>query len=76
MPSTAALVPFGARAERTPYTVTLEAGSFTYDAVRQVNVLTNGTGALWSRSASLAGSCTNTNWDSKNGDTADPYLMR
>jgi hypothetical protein len=56
--------------------VTLEAGSFTYDAVRQVNVLTNGTGALWSRSASLAGSCTNTNWDSKNGDTADPYLMR
>ncbi|MDQ1018511.1 putative ATP-grasp-modified RiPP [Streptomyces afghaniensis] len=76
MPSTAALVPFGARAERTPYTVTLEASSFAYDPVRQVNVLTDGTGALWSRSTSLAGSCTNTNWDSKNDDTADPYLMR
>ncbi|MDX3613684.1 putative ATP-grasp-modified RiPP [Streptomyces europaeiscabiei] len=73
---TATLVPFGARAERTPYTVTLEAGSFTYDPARQVNVLTDGSGTLWSRSTSLAGSCTNTNWDSKNDDTADPYLMR
>ena len=31
MPTAATLVPFGARAERTPYTVTLEARSFTYD---------------------------------------------
>lgn len=69
-------VPFGTRAEHTPYTVTLEAGSFAYDPARQVNVLTDGSGALWSRSASLAGSCTNTNWDSKNDDTADPYVMR
>ena len=56
--------------------MTLEAGSFVYDPARQVNVLTDGSGALWSRSTSLAGSCTNTNWDSKNDDTADPYLMR
>jgi len=73
---TARLVPFGARAERIPYTVTLEAGSFVYDPARQVNVLTDGSGALWSRSTSLAGSSTNTNWDSKNDDTSDPYLMR
>ncbi|MEU9337813.1 putative ATP-grasp-modified RiPP [Streptomyces sp. NPDC048290] len=69
-------VPFGARAERAPYTVTLKADSFTYDPDRQLNVLTDGTGALWSRSTELAGSCTNTNWDSKNDDTSDPYLMR
>ncbi|WP_020124063.1 putative ATP-grasp-modified RiPP [Streptomyces canus] len=73
---TATLVPFGARAERAPYTVTLEAGSFVYDPARQANVLTDGSGALRSRSTSLAGSCTNTNWDSKNDDTSDPYLMR
>jgi len=76
MPTTATVVPFGARAERTPHTVTLEAGSFTYDRARQVNVMTDGTGVLWSRSATLAGSCTNTNWDSTNDDTADPYVMR
>ncbi|MEU6221914.1 hypothetical protein ABZ845_31110 [Streptomyces sp. NPDC047022] len=69
-----AVIPFGARAERTPYTVTLAAGSFTYDRVRQANVSTDG--SLWSRSSTLAGSCTNTNWDSTNDDTADPYLMR
>lgn len=74
--TTTTLIPFGARAERTPYTVTLAAGSFVYDPSRQVNTLTDGSGALWSRSASLAGSCTNTNWDSKNDDTSDPYLMR
>lgn len=72
----AAIVPFGARAERTPYTVTLEADSFTYDPQRQVNVMNDGSGSLWSRSTSLAGSCTNTNWDSKNDDTSDPYVMR
>ncbi|MDT0467530.1 putative ATP-grasp-modified RiPP [Streptomyces gibsoniae] len=71
-----AAVPFGARAERTPYTVTLAVGSFTYDPARQANVLTDGSGALWSRSTSLNGSCTNTNWDSQNDDTADPYVMR
>lgn len=74
--SMAMLVPFGVRAERTPYTVTLESGSFAYDPARQVNVLTDGSGALWSRSSSLAGSCTNTNWDSTNDDTSDPYVMR
>jgi putative ATP-grasp target RiPP len=73
---TATIVPFGARAECTPYTVTLQAGSFAYDPDRQVNVLTDGSSTLWSRSATLAGSCTNTNWDSKNDDTSDPYLMR
>ncbi|WP_055532567.1 putative ATP-grasp-modified RiPP [Streptomyces graminilatus] len=72
----AAVIPFGARAERTPYTVTLDAGSFAYDPVRQVNVLADASGSLWSRSTSLAGSCTNTNWDSKNDDTSDPYVMR
>jgi|EndMetStandDraft_8_1072994.scaffolds.fasta_scaffold956333_2 putative ATP-grasp target RiPP len=70
------VIPFGARAERTPYTVTLEAESFAYDPVRQLNVLADGSGSLWSRSTSLAGSCTNTNWDSKNDDTSDPYVMR
>lgn len=43
---TATLVPFGARAERTPYTVTLEAGSFAYDPARRV----------WHRTQSLTGS--------------------
>ena len=76
MPTSTAVVPFGARAERTPYTVTLEEGSFMYDPVRQVNVLTDGSGSLWSRSTTLAGSCTNTTLDSRNDDTADPYLMR
>lgn len=76
MPESTTVVPFGARAERTPYTVTLEAGSFAYDPGRQANVLTDGSGSLWSRSATLAGSCTNTNLDSRNDDTADPYLMR
>ncbi len=70
------IVPFGARAERAPYTVILESGSFVYDPNRQANVLTDGSGALWSRSTSLAGSCTNTNWDSKNDDTSDSYLLR
>ncbi|GAA3062732.1 putative ATP-grasp-modified RiPP [Streptomyces glomeratus] len=71
-----AALPFGVRAERTPYTVTLKAGSFAYDRARQVNVLTDGSGSLWSRSTSLNGSCTNTNWDSQNDDTADPYVIR
>jgi hypothetical protein len=66
------VVPFGARAERTPYTVKIEAGSFAYDPIRQVNIMTDG--SLWSRS-NLAGSCTNTNLDSKNDDTADPYFV-
>ncbi|WP_232838541.1 putative ATP-grasp-modified RiPP [Streptomyces geranii] len=56
--------------------MTLEAGAFAYDPVRQVNVLADGSGSLWSRSTTLAGSCTNTNWDSKNDDTSDPYVMR
>jgi len=68
-----AVIPFGARAERTPYTVTVKAGSFSYDRRRQVNVMSDG--SLWGRS-NMAGSCTNTNWDSKNDDTADPYVMR
>ncbi|WP_269858734.1 putative ATP-grasp-modified RiPP [Streptomyces sp. RPT161] len=67
-----AMIPFGARAERTPYTVTVEAGSFVYDPQRQANVTPQGN--LWAESQS-AGSCTNTNWDSKNDDTADPYFI-
>lgn len=68
-----AVIPFGARAERTPYTIELDGASFVYDRGRQVNVTADG--GLLART-SLAGSCTNTNLDSRNDDTSDPYLMR
>ncbi|MBV9026571.1 MAG: hypothetical protein JO362_22870 [Streptomycetaceae bacterium] len=69
---TTTVIPFGARAERTPHTITLEPGSFTYDPQRQVNVTPDG--GLFARSG-IPGSCTNTNWDSTNDDTSDPYLI-
>ncbi|MEU1626663.1 hypothetical protein ABZ746_15320 [Streptomyces sp. NPDC020096] len=52
--------------------MTVEAGSFAYDPHRQVNLTPQGN--LWAESG-IAGSCTNTNWDSKNDDTADPYFI-
>lgn len=70
MPTT--VIPFGARAERTPYTITIEPKSFTYDPQRQVNVTPDG--GLFARSG-IPGSCTNTNWDSTNDDTSDPYVV-
>lgn len=69
MPQTV-VIPFGARAERGPYTVTIDVASFAYDRHRQVNMLADG--GLWCRSG-IPGSCTSTNADSKNDDTADPY---
>ncbi|WP_030775202.1 hypothetical protein [Streptomyces sp. NRRL F-2664] len=69
----APLVPFGARAERVPYTIEVDGSSFTYDRQRQVNITKDG---VLLAHTSLAASCTNTNWDSKNDDTSDPYMMR
>ncbi|MFB7905822.1 hypothetical protein ACFC1T_05300 [Kitasatospora sp. NPDC056076] len=68
----APVIPFGARAERTPYTVDVDGSTFRFDPERQVNITT--AGGLLARTA-MAGSCTNTNWDSKNDDTADPYVV-
>jgi putative ATP-grasp target RiPP len=65
-------IPFGSRVEREPHMVALESGSLRYDPDRQLNVLADGT--LWCESA-MAPTCTNTNWDSKNDDTADPYRL-
>lgn len=66
-------IPFGARAEREPYTIDVDGSTFQYDPQRQVNVMTDG--SLLAHSA-LRASCTNTNWDSKNDDTSDPYMIR
>lgn len=67
-----AAIPFGARAEQQPHTITLEAGSVRYDPQRQLNVMTDGT--LWCHSE-MAATCTNTNYDGKNDDTPDPYKL-
>lgn len=67
-------IPFGARAEREPYTIELDGSTFAFDRARQVNVLTDGSGDLLAHRP-MAASCTNTNWDSTNDDTSDPYLM-
>jgi putative ATP-grasp target RiPP len=67
-----AMIPFGARAEREPYTIDVDGSAFSYDPHRQVNVTTDG--HLFAHTT-MAGSCTNTNWDSKNDDTADPYRI-
>lgn len=67
-----ALIPLGVRAERARYTIDVDGSTFAYDHERQVNV-TNDGGLL--AHTSMAGSCTNTNWDSKNDDTADPYVL-
>ncbi|MGV4981986.1 putative ATP-grasp-modified RiPP [Streptomyces sp. NRAIS3] len=70
---TTVTIPFGARAERQPYTIEVDGSTFAYDHQRQVNVMTNGTILAHS---TLRASCTNTNWDSKNDDTSDPYMIR
>ncbi|OIJ90494.1 putative ATP-grasp-modified RiPP [Streptomyces monashensis] len=70
---TTATIPFGARAERQPYTIDVDGSTFAYDHQRQVNVMADGT--LLAHST-LRASCTNTNWDSKNDDTSDPYMIR
>ncbi|EST25406.1 putative ATP-grasp-modified RiPP [Streptomyces roseochromogenus] len=70
---TTATIPFGARAERQPYTIDVDGSTFAYDHQRQVNVMSDGT--LLAHST-LRASCTNTNWDSKNDDTSDPYVIR
>lgn len=67
-----ATVPFGARAEQQPHTITLEAGSLNYDPDRQLNVMSDGT--LWCQST-MPSTCTNTNYDGRNDDTPDPYLF-
>ena len=71
--ATAPVIPFGARAERDPYTIDVDGSTFHYDPVRQVNVMSDG--SLLAHST-LRASCTNTNWDSKNDDTSDPYMIR
>ncbi len=66
-------VPFGARAERSPHVIDIAAGSVTYDPRQQLNVISGG--RLWCLSSEMPATCTNTNYDSKNDDTSDPYRV-
>ncbi|MET8188997.1 MULTISPECIES: hypothetical protein [unclassified Streptomyces] len=62
-------LPFAARGTVIPYLVPLAVG-VRYDEAQQLNVTPEG--SPWHETA-IAASCTNTNWDSSNDDTQDPY---
>ncbi|MPZ94579.1 MAG: putative ATP-grasp-modified RiPP [Propionibacteriales bacterium] len=71
MSQVTATVPFGARAEQRPHTITLEAGSLSYDPDRQLNVMIDGSLRC---QCTIPSTCTNTT-TTKNDDTPDPYLF-
>lgn len=66
----ATITPFGVRGENRPYTVNVPPGSVTYDPQSQLNVTADG--QPWCETR-MPASCENTNYDSKNDDTPDPY---
>lgn len=62
-------LPFAARGTAIPYLMPPAVG-VRYDEQQQLNVTPDGN--PWHETA-VAASCTNTNWDSSNDDTSDPY---
>jgi hypothetical protein len=63
------LLPFAARGTAIPYLVP-PAVAIHYDEQQQLNLTPEG--RPWHETA-MGASCTNTNWDSSNDDTSDPY---
>lgn len=69
VPLPAGDLPFAARGTAIPYVVAPAVG-IRYEEELQLNVAPDG--SPWHETA-VAASCTNTNWDSSNDDTSDPY---